>query len=494
MNVLLVYPRFPDTFWSYSHALWFVGKRAVSPPLGLLTVAAMLPRVWGVRLVDLNIGALTPTDLQWADCVFVSAMGVQRDSAQQVIREAKAAGKLTVAGGPLFSAEEAILEGVDHFILNEAELTFPPFLADLQAHRAKRIYRTKELANLADSPIPAWHLVNQKRYCSMPVQFSRGCPFDCDFCSVTSLLGRKPRTKPVDRMIAELDALHAAGWRGPIFFVDDNLIGHRPSVRNLLPALEQWQARSGPAPLQTQLSIDLAADPELVQSMVCAGFDTVFVGIETPDADSLAECGKRQNRGRDLAADVRTLQRAGLEVQAGFIVGFDHDTPSSFQRQVEFIQKTGIVTAMVGLLQALKGTRLYQRMKSEGRLLGDSTCDNVDGSTNIIPTMGIESLSAGYAELLRGIYSPQAYYQRVRTFLRQYRSPKTGMPIDFQNLRAFFRSTYHLGLFSRERWQYWRLLAWTITHRPALFALAVRMTIVGHHYFRICDARTFGAS
>lgn len=494
MNVLLVYPKFPDTFWSYTYALWFVGKNAVSPPLGLLTVAAMLPESWGRRLVDLNITRLTQRDLDWADCVFVSAMGVQRASAQQVLKDCKAAGKLTIAGGPLFSAEEAFFDGVDHFILNEAELTLPPFLADLQAGHAQRIYRTSELADMTRSPIPQWDLIDHKRYSCMSVQFSRGCPFDCDFCSVTALLGRKPRVKSPAQIIAELDALHATGWRGPVFFVDDNLIGNRPAVRQLLPELERWQRLKGRSPLFTQVSIDLAGDAELIRSMTRAGFDQVFVGIETPDPECLTECGKRQNRGRDLTADVKTLQAAGLEVQAGFIVGFDHDTPSSFERQIEFIQKSGIVTAMVGLLQALKGTRLYQRMEREGRLQGDSTCDNVDGSTNIVPAMGLDSLHAGYARLLEGIYSPRAYYQRVRTFLRQYRLPEVRMPLSSTGLRAFVRANYRLGLIGRERWQYWRLLTWTATHRPAMLALAVRLAIVGHHYFRICDSRGLGVS
>ena len=340
MNILLLYPEFPNTFWSYSSALWFVGKKAVSPPLGLLTVAALLPEKWNKRLVDLNTASLKDEDLHWADYVFVSAMGVQRPATAALVRRCKAAGKKIVAGGPLFTAEEAFFDEVDHFILNEAELTLPPFLADLEKGTAQRIYRSDAFADLSLSPIPLWGLLKKKQYSCMSVQYSRGCPFACDFCSVTAMLGRTPRSKDGAQVLRELDALQASGWRGPVFFVDDNLIGRRSAAkRDLLPALATWQQDHGPTPLLTQVSIDLADDPELVQLMCRAGFDQVFVGIETPDGASLDECGKRQNRNRDLANDVRTLQHAGLEVQGGFIVGFDHDTAATFQRQIDFIQR-----------------------------------------------------------------------------------------------------------------------------------------------------------
>jgi len=488
MNVLLAYPEIPDTFWSYSHALRFIGKRAVSPPLGLLTVAAMLPVAWSKRLVDLNVARLSDRDLAWADCVMVSAMGIQRASAHALVRRCRAAGKRVIAGGPLFTAERALFEEVDHFILNEAELTLPPFLADLQKGCARRIYETEEYADLRTTPIPMLSLLNQKRYSTMCLQYSRGCPFACDFCSVTAMLGRTPRVKQASQVIAELDALYASGWRGPVFFVDDNLIGPRKALRTeLLPALIAWQRRHGPVPLFTQVSVDLADDPELVQQMCRAGFDTVFIGIETPDGESLNECGKRQNRNRDLAANIRSLQRAGLEVQGGFIVGFDHDTPAIFQRQIEFIQKSGIVTAMVGLLQAPPGTTLYQRMAKENRLRGGSTGDNVDGTTNILPRMGLPALSQGYARLLESLYAPRPYYQRVRTFLREYRLPQVRLPVRRMQIRAFVRSIVLLGIAGRERWHYWRLLAWTMLHRPTLLPTAIRLSILGRHYLRICQ-------
>lgn len=488
MNVLLLSPEFPQTFWSYTHALRFIGKKAVSPPLGLLTVAALLPSSWNKRLVDLSVQTWREEDLQWADCFFISAMGIQREATLALVKRCKAAGKTIVAGGPLFTADEAFFDEVDHFILGEGELTLPPFLKDLANGNAQRFYRPQagEYADMAASPAPMWELLNANAYNCMSLQYSRGCPFACEFCSVTAMLGRVPRVKRVEQVLHELDGLVARGWRGPVFFVDDNLIGRRKDVKaDLLPALARWQAEHHPLALQTQVSIDLADDAELVELMCLAGFDTVFVGIETPEESSLAECGKRQNRGRDLAASVRLLQRAGLEVQAGFIVGFDNDTPATFQRQIDFIQRCGIATAMVGLLQALSGTRLYERLEREHRLLRNSTGNNVDGSTNFVPRMGMDCLNEGYAQLLRGIYAPRPYYQRVRRFLREYRRPQIQGAMDAARVQAFFRSLLHLGILGRERWQFWHLLTWTALRRPVMFSKAVQLAICGHHYMHI---------
>jgi len=488
MNVLLVYPEFPDTFWSLKHALRFVRKKAFSPPLGLLTVAAMLPGEWGKRLVDVNVTPLCERDLAWADYAFVSGMAVQGQSARQVIARCKAAGVKVVAGGPLFSSESERFAEVDHFILNEAELTLPPFLADLGAGRAGRVYATSELADLRRTPVPSWELLAPKEYLCMSVQFSRGCPYDCEFCNVTSLFGHRPRTKTAQQIVAELDGLWTGGWRGSVFFVDDNLIGNRKAAREeLLPALIGWQRGKGGISFLTQATINLADDETLVRRMVEAGFDTVFVGIETPEAAGLRECQKRHNQGRDLVSDVKRLQRAGLQVQAGFIVGFDSDTPSVFQRQIDFIQQSGIVTAMVGLLQAFGGTRLYERLRREGRLLGEPTGDNADGTTNIVPAMGIGVLRAGYRRILQAIYSPRQYYQRLTTFLREYRAPKMGMRLDVTRIVAFFRSLYELGVVGKERVYYWKLLLWTAVCRPRLLPLAVSLAICGHHYRTICE-------
>ena len=486
MNILLVYPEFPDTFWSFKHALRFVRKRAGSPPLGLLTVAAMLPPAWEKRLVDLNTTGLSQKDLLWADYVFISAMVVQRDSARSIIRRCKEADVKVVAGGPLFTMEHAAFPEVDHFVLNEAELTLPPFLSDLANGRARHLYTTTEYPDIRQTPAPLWRLANLKHYDTISIQFSRGCPFNCNFCTITALLGHRPRTKTAPQIIAELDSLYALGWRKGVFFVDDNFIGNKKQLKTeILPALVAWRKDKIGMPFNTEASINLADDPELMSLMTQAGFRTVFVGIETPNEDSLAECDKTQNKGRDLVDSVKRLQRAGLQVQGGFIVGFDSDTPSIFQQQIDFIQRSGIVTAMVGLLQAPPGTRLYERMHQEERLVDTISGDNVDGSTNIIPKMGLEPLREGYRQLLAHIYAPQFYYERVMTFLREYQPPKIRIYLDPQYLLALGRSIFRLGILAKGRVYYWKLFFWTLFRRPRLFPTAIMMAICGFHFQQV---------
>ena len=492
MNVLLIYPRFPDTFWTFRHALKFIGKKATSPPLGLLTVAAMLPPEWPKRLVDVNVTRLTEEDLAWADCAFISGMTVQREPARQIIARCKEAGVRVVAGGPLFTIEHEQFEEVDNFVLNEAELTLPPFLADLEQGRAKRVYATSDFADIQKTPVPLWKLADLDRYATMDVQFSRGCPYNCDFCNVTVLLGHRPRTKTAQQIIVELDGLYDLGWRASIFFVDDNFIGNKRRLKTeLLPALIEWQKDKVGISFTTEVSINLVDDEQLMQMMVEAGFATVFIGLETPDEDSLAECGKKQNMNRDLVEDVKRLQRTGLQVRGGFIVGFDNDRPSIFQRQIDFIQKSGVVTAMVGLLQAPPGTRLYERLKREGRLLDRLSGDNVDGTTNIIPRMDLDTLREGYKRIMQHIYSPKHYYQRVKTFLGEYKLPKIKAPPDFEYILAFFRSIFRLGVVDKARVHYWKLLLWTLFHRPGLLPLAIALAIYGFHFRKICELHAF---
>jgi radical SAM superfamily enzyme YgiQ (UPF0313 family) len=488
MNVLLIYPGFPDTFWSFKHALEFIGRRSSLPPLGLLTVAAMLPPEWTVRLADTNVRSLTDSDLAWADCAFISAMVIQREPARRIAARCKAAGLRVVAGGPLFISECEQFADVDHFILNEAELTLPPFLGDLAQGRAKRIYASDQFADMQQSPVPRWDLLNMRRYASMSIQFSRGCPFNCDFCNVTALLGHRVRTKTPAQIVAELDGLYAAGWRGEVFFVDDNFIGNKEVLKSdLLPALIAWRKNKSGNTFCTEASINLADDPGLMTLMVDAGFNTVFIGIETPDENGLIECSKIQNENRDLVEDVKRIQRAGLQVQGGFIVGFDSDQPSIFQRQIDFIQKSGIVTAMVGLLQAPPGTRLYERMKKENRLCAEATGDNADGTTNIIPLMGLEVLKEGYRQILDHIYSPAPYYQRIKTFFREYTPPRVRGNFQFAHFLALMRSIYRLGILGKERLYYWKLLCWVQFHRPRLIPQAVQFAIYGYHFRKICE-------
>ena len=487
MKILLVYPEFPDTFWSFKHALKFIQKKAGAPPLGLLTVAAMLPAEWEKRLADLNVVNLTDKDLQWADYVFLSAMIVQRESVRTILKRCKSAGVKVVAGGPLFTMEYEQFPDVDHFVLNEAEETLAPFLHDLEQGQARRVYTSAEFPDIRHTPAPLWRLADFRHYDTFSIQFSRGCPFNCDFCNITSLLGHTPRTKTAAKIIAELDSLYALGWRKNIFFVDDNFIGNKKYIKSeVLPALIEWRKGKTGMPFSTEASINLADDPALIELMVNAGFDTVFVGIETPNEASLVECSKNQNKGRDLVESVRVLQRAGLQVQGGFIVGFDNDSPSIFQQQIDFIQQSGIVTAMVGLLQAPLGTRLYERLQKEGRLVNDNISgDNVDGSTNIIPRMGIEPLREGYRKILSQIYSPKFYYERVVTFLREYQPPQITVPFERQHFLALWRSIYLLGIRGTDRVQYWRLFFWTLFRRPRSFPLAITFAIYGFHFRQV---------
>ncbi|MDO8668653.1 MAG: DUF4070 domain-containing protein [bacterium] len=488
MKILLLYPEFPDTFWSFKYALRFIRKRASLPPLGLITVAAMLPKHWETKLIDLNVCQLTEATLAWADLVFISAMAAQKSSAKKLIGRCCLARKEIVAGGPLFTSDYESFPEVNYFVLNEAEITLPLFLADRKQGVLQRVYSSSEFSDMEKTPIPRWDLLDINAYATMAVQYSRGCPFGCDFCDVTMLFGHKPRIKTARQMIAELDSLLAAGWRGSVFFVDDNFIGNRHRLKKeLLPALIAWQERTNRLAFFTEASINLADDEELIKMMVEAGFDAVFVGIETPNQEALEECGKAQNQKRDMLADVKKLQRAGLQVQAGFIVGFDSDDATIFQCLADFIMKSGITTAMVGMLNAPYGTRLWQRLNRANRLTGEISGDNTDGTTNIIPLMGIDKLRDGYRRLMKYLYSPSNYYRRVRVFLSDYKITKNHQPVNFQRVLAVFRACWHLGFRRSGRWHFWALLSWAFLRRPRLFPMAVEMAIKGDHFRRVTE-------
>ena len=486
MNILLVYPEFPDTFWSFKHALKFVLKKSSSPPLGLLTVAAMLPATWEKRLVDMNVRKLRPADLAWADMVLISAMTVQRDSVLDILPNIKASGKTIVAGGPLFTAEPDAFPEVDHLILNEAEITLPLFLSDLGRGKPQRVYETDEFADITKTPVPLWELVNLRQYDSLSVQYSRGCPFNCDFCNVTALLGHRMRLKSTAQLIDELDKIYALGWRRNIFIVDDNFIGNKGILkREVLPALIEWRKGKKGCLFLTEASVNLSDDDELIELMVKAGFTQVFVGIETPDDTALAECSKSQNLNRDLVSSVKKLQGMGLQVMGGFIVGFDSDDDTIFERMIDFIQKTGIVTAMVGLLQAPVGTQLYQRMLREGRIRTCYSGDNVDGETNIVPKMDMEKLKLGYRKILDSIYSANGFYTRVRTFLKDYKPHRHTVTLQREEMAAFFKSIFEIGVKSQERKEYWKLFFWTLFNCPEKFPLAITFTIYGYHFRKV---------
>jgi len=488
MNALLVYPEYPETFWSFKHALKFVAKQAVYPPLGILTVAAMLPSAWEPRLIDMNVQPLREQDLQWADVVLISAMSIQSLSVHQVISRAEAAGKTIIAGGPLFTSVPDDFADVDHLILNEAEVTLPQFLQEFAQGNARHCYTSTERADLSTTPIPRWDLINPRHYTSMNVQMTRGCPFDCEFCNITSLFGRTPRMKNAAQVLAELDSLYSHGWRGNVFFVDDNFIGPLAQVkREILPAIINWmKEHKYPFTFNTQASLNLADDPELLTLMSDARFSTVFIGIESPNAASLTECNKTPNKGRDLLASIHTIHRAGLQVQAGFIVGFDNDPAAIFEQLIKFIQESGIVTAMVGLLNAMPGTRLFQRLQQQHRLVGETSGDNTDYTLNFAPTMALETLICGYQHIIESIYAPNAYYARLKQFLREY-SPRHRQRsvFKFSNLLTAWKTTWKLGLIEKERSYYWRLIFWSLFHCPRQLSQAMILCAYGYH-FRKC--------
>ena len=448
----------------------------------------MLPDEWNKKLVDMNVSRLRDDDSAWADYVFISAMDIQHRSAGEVISRCQALGVKTVAGGPLFTCGHNRFPEVSHILCGEGELTVPAFLADLTAGHPRHLYRAEGWADLRKTPVPQWELIELSKYASMNIQYSRGCPYDCEFCSVTTLFGHTPRCKSADQICAELTALYQAGWRGSVFFVDDNFIGNKRKLgEEILPALIGWmEERRYPFSFSTEASINLADDDALMAQMVRAGFDMVFIGIETTNEESLIECNKMQNKGRDLLDSVKRIQAAGMEVQGGFIVGFDNDNTSVFGSIIDFIQKSGIVSAMVGLLNAPKGTRLYQRLTREERLLDGYTGDNTDFTINFRPKMDRARLLAGYRRIIDTIYSPNEYYQRVMGFLREFNPAKPGRAkVRPRHIAAAARSMVRLGIFSRARRYYWRTVLWSLRQKPRLLPYAIKYAIYGYHYQRV---------
>jgi radical SAM superfamily enzyme YgiQ (UPF0313 family) len=491
MKILFVNPQCPDTFWSFKYALKFISKKSAFPPLGLLTVAAMVPEKWEKRLVDMNVTRLTDSDIKWADFVFVTAMAVQRDSAVSVIERCNNLNIKVVAGGPLFTSEPTDFTGVDHFILNEAEITLPHFINDLDNGDLQHVYTSAEKPVLSQTPIPLWELINIKHYSSMSIQYSRGCPFDCEFCDIVFLNGRIPRTKSSTQLIAELESLYMIGWRGSVFIVDDNFIGNKQKLKSdILPAVIEWMRKKKyPFSFYTEASINLADDDALIKLMVESNFKMVFIGIETPNDDSLTECGKRQNQKRDMVDSVRKLQNMGLQVQGGFIVGFDNDPHNIFDSMIHFIQKSGIATAMVGILNAPTGTKLHKRLAKENRISGRFSGNNTELSTNLIPKMNMDVLLDGYKKIISTIYSPQFYYERIKTLLRNYTPGKFSVPsLNIVDLKAFFKSIWTLGIRGKGRRYYWKLLGWTILYKPRNFPTAVTLMIYGFHFRKITES------
>jgi radical SAM superfamily enzyme YgiQ (UPF0313 family) len=492
MKILLVNPEFPDTYWSFRHALPFEGKRCAFPPLGLLTVSALLPPTWERRLVDLNVQRLKTSDLDWADMVFATAMLVQKESLREVVKLAKARGKRVVLGGPYVTSTIEELPDADHIFRGEAEQTLPEFVEDLARGETKRVYQAAERPALATTPIADFGLANLKRYSAMSVQYSRGCPFSCEFCDIIEIYGRIPRTKSNQQILAEFDALKALGWRGTVFIVDDNFIGNKKNVRQLLPDLARWQKENGyPFELLTESSVNLADDEPLLANMREAGFTRVFVGIETPVEESLHEAQKSQNRG-NLVDSVRTIQQHGIEVMAGFIVGFDNDPEDIFERQIDFIRRSAIPLAMVGLLNALPDTQLWKRLEREGRLLGeDASGNNTVCTLNFKTRMDPAFLVRGYQRIMRTIYGPREYYQRVLDSLGRTSPRRANETHSYSltaGLTALMRILVKLGVLDRERKEFWRFLVHAVVRHHNQLADSLRLAAVGYHFRKLSEA------
>jgi radical SAM superfamily enzyme YgiQ (UPF0313 family) len=487
VKALLVWPRFPRSYWGQEYTLEIIGKGAVLPPLGLLTVAALLPRSWDLRLVDLNVGELEESDLAWADLVMVSGMRIQRASFHEVVGRARAAGKRVVAGGPYVSTSpEEVLE-VDHVVIGEAEDVLPELARALEAGAAvPRRWQASGRPDVSRTPIPRYDLLRIERYDGMSVQFSRGCPFNCEFCDIIEIFGRVPRTKAPDQLVAELDAIRATKFRGPVFLVDDNFIGNKVAAKRMLKRLATWsEAHAFPFDFFTEASVNLADDDVLIRGLVAAGFSAVFLGIETPSREALLETQKRQNTHLDLAAAVEKLVRAGLEVMAGFIVGFDADDETIFDRQLEFISRSPISMAMVGVLTALPSTQLWRRLAAEGRLLHEGEGDAAY-HPNFVTRMPAATLVSGYAKLLAALYEPRSYFRRALRTLELQRDLPSGRyrrPLRF-SVAAVARSLWRQGLRSPYRRAYWSFLVRALRTAPRQVARAMALAIHAEHFIR----------
>lgn len=483
MRCLLVNPAYPETYWSLSHMLPLVRRSWLVAPLPLLTVAALLPKHWELRLVDLAVEPLRDEDLLAADVVMLSGMLVQRASLHEILARCRCLGVTTVVGGPYATARPEDFDDADHLVLGEVEEVLPKFALDLERGAAEAVVRASEKPELRLTPIPRYDLLRPGAYHYLAVQFSRGCPFECEFCDIISLYGRVPRTKEPAQVIAELEAIEASGFRGRVMFVDDNFIGSKKAVRALLDEMIRWRKRTGcELEFFTEASLDLAEQPDLARGMVEAGFRVVFVGVETPRIESLRETKKRQNLRGDPVERIRALRRHGLDVWGGFILGFDHDDESVFDEMIEFVGAAGIAYAMVGMLIALPGTPLHRRLAREGRLLPEPETGDMFAVTNIVPSMPLETLVRGYRRVLETVYAPDVYFERCREHLRHFKSPGGSPSVTLEDLRVVARSLWRQGVRSRYRRHYWRFLAWVLLREPDKLALALSQACAGHHF------------
>jgi radical SAM superfamily enzyme YgiQ (UPF0313 family) len=483
MRALLVNPVFPNSYWSGKYALPFARRRSILPPLSLITVAALLPDSWDLRLIDLNVENLTDRDLRSADVVMLTGMVVQRESLQEVLARCRELGVRTVVGGPYTSSLPEELADADHLVIGEGEGVVEVLAADLERGEAKPVYRESDKPEMSETPVPRYDLLRPGAYHHMSLQYSRGCPFNCEFCDIIVLYGRKPRVKSPQQVTRELDAIRATGFRGDVFFVDDNFIGNRKTVKNMLPHLAEWRRRNGAGmEFYTEATINLADDPKLVKMMTEAGFTAVFIGIESPSDEALKETGKIQNLRRNLVAQVHDLVERGIDVYAGFILGFDSDGPDIFDRMIDFVGRAGIPYAMVGMLSAPPNTPLHARLEDQGRLRDEVWGDQF-GLTNVITMLPTAEMLAGYRKVLETLYHPEMFFQRCRDHLSRW-APQAGQrrPLRLHDLFSGIRAIWNQGFRQRYRRTYWKFLRWVVRHHPRKLGKAIQTGAVGHHY------------
>ena len=492
VKVLMIWPRFPPSFWSFAGVMDLVPIETIHPPLGLLTLAALCPKNWNLRLVDRSFEALRDSDILWADLVMVSGMHVQRDDIHETLLRARALGKRTMIGGPYASSRpDTVLALADHVVVGEPDEIFDQIAGALERGSAQRLYVVHDKPDVSKTPVPRFDLLNIKKYAHMAVQFSRGCPFQCEFCDIITIYGRKPRTKAPRQLLAELDALFELGWRDQVFIVDDNFIGNHKRALELAQSLEEWQkAHDFPFLFYTEASIDLAQRQELIEAMVKANFYYVFIGIESPSEQSLLETKKYQNLRHDQMESIRFIQSQGLWVTAGFIIGFDSDTADIFERQRDFIERAAIPWAMAGFLQAPPTTALYERMVKEGRYLGEGSALSNFDSPNFRTLLPLPMLLQGLRQTLVSLYSPSAFYNRAYRSLLQWETRKqqkaTHIPL-FLTLGTLARSIVRQGILSSYRRAYWKFLLQILTRwswNPPKLVLGVTVLLSGHHFIK----------
>ena len=491
-KVLLVYPKFPPTFWGLQYAVRLLGKKAVMPPLGLLTIAGMLPSGYDLKVLDMNVTELTDDDLSRADLVLTSTMIAQQESLREVIERSNRAGRPIVAGGPYPTSYYEGIEGVDHFVLGEVEDIFSEFITDLERGTARKVYRELTKPSVSRTPLPRFDLIDLQDYNAMTLQFSRGCPFDCEFCDITKLYGRVPRTKTNEQVIAEFDLLYTLGWRGLLFLVDDNFIGNKREAMRLLPAIASWQKeRRYPFLLTAETTVNLASADDLLDAMVDAGFVETFVGVETPNQATLLKTKKMHNTSRHidnyLLTAIRKIQSKGLQVTAGFILGLDGDDEYAFDAQIQFIEQAGIPAAMVGLLSPLSGTDLYKRLQQEGRLLDESIGNNVSLALSFTTEIDRQVLIEGYKRVLRTLYDPDLrnYFDRCLSMIGHVKpNRKISTKVNVSQLLTLGQTAIRLFC-SNHRVACFRFFLTVLRLHPQKLPVAIFYAAVGYHLEKI---------